>query len=129
MIKSNIKLKQIKGKCFTNFEHQEFVLKVGINVVSLYIIDRPPPNSKNNFSFSQFYSEFSDYVASLSCLPESLLLLEDFNIHCNDSNNAQVRQFLGLLQAHGLQQTASFATHTAGHCIDLMITRQNDNIL
>ena len=65
-----------------------------------------------NFSFSQFYSEFSDYVASLSCLSESLLVLGDFNIHCDDSSNAQVRQFLDLLQAHGLQQTVSFATHT-----------------
>ena len=128
VIKSNIKLKQIKEKCFTNFEHQEFVLKVVINVVRLCVIYRPPPNSKNNFSFSQFYSEFSDYVASLSCLPESLLLLGDFNIHCDDSSNAQVKQFLDLLQAHGLQQTVSFATHTGGHCIDLVITRQNDNI-
>ena len=33
-----------------------------------------------------------------------------------------------LLQAHGLQQTVSFATHTGRHSIDLVITRQNDNI-
>ena len=103
VIKFNIKLKQIKGKCFSNFEHQEFVLKVGINVVRLCVIYRPPPNSKNNFSFSQFYSEFSNYVASLSCLQESLLLFRDLNIHCDDSDNAQVKQFLDLLQAHELK--------------------------
>ena len=38
VIKSNIKLKKIKEKSFTNFEHQEFVLKVGINVVRLLYI-------------------------------------------------------------------------------------------
>ena len=110
------------------FKKKEFVLKVGINVVRLCVIYRPSPNSKNTFSFSQFYSEFSDYVVSLSCLPKSLLLLGDFNIHCDDSINVQVKQFLDLFQAHGLQQTVSFATHTGGLCIDLVITRQNDNI-
>ena len=123
VIKSDIKLKQIKRKCFTVIEHQEFVVKVEINVVGLFVIYRPPPNSKNNFSFSQLYSEFSNYVASLSCLQESLLLFGDFNIHCDDSGNAHVKQFLDLLQAHELQQTVSFATHTGEHCIDLVITR------
>ena len=102
---------------------------MGINVVGHCVIYRPPPNSKNNFFCIKFYSEFFLLCCKSFLFARApLLLLVDFNIYCDDSGNAQVKQFLDILQAHGPQQTVSFATHTGGYCIDLVITRQNDNI-
>ena len=78
------------------FYHYEPFFSTHIYTVIINLHNAWPKNT-GHFSHNGLYN---DYVASLSCLPESLLLLGDFNVHCDDSSNAQVKQFLDLLQAH-----------------------------
>ena len=53
----------------------------------------------------------------------------DFNVHMDNTLNIYADQFKDLLSAHGLIQHITAPTHRYGHCLDLMITRENTSPL
>ena len=55
---------------------------------------------------------------------EELLIVGDFNIHVDSSNN-ESKGFLDILNANGLTQHVTSPTHT----LDLVITREQSNLL
>ena len=59
---------------------------------------------------------------------EELLVVGDFNIHVDSSNN-ESKGFLDILNANGLTQHATSPTHQKGHTLDLVITREHSNLL
>ena len=56
---------------------------------------------------------------------KELLIVRDFNIHVDSSNN-ESKDFLDILNANGLTQ---HVTHQKGHTLDLVITREQSNFL
>ena len=61
--------------------------------------------------------------------PSDIILTGDFNIHMDNTSNNYANQFKDLLSAHGLIQRITGPTHRYGHCLDLMITRENTSPL
>ena len=59
---------------------------------------------------------------------EELLIVGDFNIHADSSNN-ESQGFLDILNANGLTQHVTNPTHQGGHTLDLVITREHSNLL
>ena len=59
---------------------------------------------------------------------EELLIVGDFNIHVDSSNN-ESKGFLDILNANGLTQHVTSPTHQKGHTLDLVITREQSNLL
>ena len=51
-----------------------------------------------------------------------LIIAGDFNIHVNDVDNADARQFLDAMEALGFDQLVNFCTHKSGNILDLMFT-------
>ena len=47
----------------------------------------------------------------------------------DNTSNIYANQFKDLLSAHGLIQHITAPTHRYGHCLDLMITRENTSPL
>ena len=58
-----------------------------------------------------------------------LRVLGDFNIHLDDSENADAVKFHDLLESLGLEQHVTKSTHIHGHILDLVITRKTENII
>lgn len=54
---------------------------------------------------SVFVKEFSNYVESIILSKERLLFVGDFNIHVDDANDSDARNFLDLLDSFGLHQS------------------------
>ena len=54
---------------------------------------------------------------------EELLIVGDFNIHVDSSNN-ESQGFHDILTANGLTQHVTSPTHQKGHTLDLVITRE-----
>ena len=52
---------------------------------------------------------------------QPLMIIGDFNIHVDDSNDVYAAEFLGMLASMGLMQHA--------HTLDLVIMRQFDSII
>ena len=90
-------------------------------VLTIY---RQPLSNINTF-ISEFSLLLEDFVSS----PSELLINGDFNIHVDNSLFSSASNFLACLVTFGLTQHVSFPTHTAGHTLDLLITRSSFHIL
>jgi hypothetical protein len=53
----------------------------------------------------------------------------DFNIHLDDSTNADTKFFIDRLELLGLQQHVKEPTHIQGHTLNLVITRRAESLV
>ena len=60
---------------------------------------------------------------------EQLLISGDFNIHVDNAEDTDARKLIDLLESYGLQQHVTSPTHKHDHTLDLIITRQSDQLL
>ena len=49
----------------------------------------------------------------------------DFNIHLDDLNNPDAKQFNNVCMAIGLKKVVNFATHVQDHTLDLVLHESN----
>ena len=75
---------------------------------------RPPKPHKD------FFNDFSALLTHLSSLSPNVILLGDFNIHMDNNNLLQTRDFCSCLDSFGFRQFVNFPTHTKGHTLDLI---------
>ena len=73
--------------------------------------------------------DFASYMESIILTPEPLIITGDFNIHVNNTNDSDACEFLDLLASLGLKQHVIGPTHEGGHTLDLVITRQYDQVI
>ena len=91
--------------------------------LSLLAIYHPPPSSNHRHSVNEFVTEFVNFLADkLVNFMEDLIIAGDFNIHVNDVDSVDARQFLGAMEALGFDQLVDFCTHKSGNILDLMFT-------
>ena len=121
---SYIKYKDIPTQSYMSFEVQEHVLFFYHISLRLCIIYRPP--RCKNASLGDFFKEIEEYFTVCSSCTESLLIVGDFNIHFDSPDSHDVKRFYSLLGALVLQQKVDFPTHSSGHCLDLMIVKEDD---
>ena len=67
--------------------------------------------------------EFSAFFEYLTLVPGHLLLLGNYNLHVDQSNDSDARRFMQVLNSFDLKQHVVAATHRDGHTLDLVITR------
>ena len=56
-------------------------------------------------------------------------MVGDFNFHFNVEDDPDVLKLKDILNTSNLSQFVSQPTHINGHCLDLIISRSNDNII
>ena len=96
----------------TQFELLDCIIKVNKLSTRLVVVYRPPPS----------------YLEQFVEVQEELLIVGDFNIHIDSSNN-ESQNYLDILNANGLIQHVKSSTHQKGHILDLVITREQINLL
>ena len=112
----------------TQFELLDCIIKVNKLSTRLVVVYRPPPSRKNGLKYENFAIEWSSYIEQFVEVREELLIVGDFNIHVDSSNN-ESKGFLDILNANGLTQHVTSPTHQKGHTLDLVITREQSNLL
>ena len=77
--------------------------------------------TKNGIGITKFFewSACLDYVT----IVHEIIISGDLNFQLDDPTNINVRWFSGQRDAHGLIQHVTGATHTGGHTLDVVITR------
>jgi hypothetical protein len=73
---------------------------------------------------AQFFDEFADLLERSSAYASSLMVAGDVNIHLDDTTDPMTIKFSDILESQNLVQHVSGATHNAGHCLDVFITRR-----
>ena len=94
--------------------------------VKILLVYRPPGSST-----SLFLEEFSKLLEHITAdlRHKRLLIVGDFNIHVENSNDATARQFLDLLDSFDLVQHVGEKTHANGHTLDLVISNAMDHFV
>ena len=95
-------------------------LKMTLSLLAVY---HPPPSANHRHTINEFITEFINFlVDKLVNFVGDLIIASDFNIHINDVENADARQFLDAMEALGFDQLVDFCTHKSGNILDLMFT-------
>ena len=76
-----------------------------------------------------FLVDFSAYLEGLLLCRKPFIITGDFNIHVDVPGNSDAAHFSELLASFNLQQHVDKQTHIHGHTLDLMVTRQSDDII
>ena len=112
----------------TQFELLDCIIQVNKLSTRVVVVYRPPPSCKHGLRYEDFAVEWTSYIEQFVEVQEELLIVGDFNIHVDSSNN-ESQSFLDILNANGLIQHVKSSTHQKGHILDLVITREQSNIL
>ena len=76
-----------------------------------------------------FLDQFSDFLEHSDSLPGKTLLMGDFNFHFENVENKNSRKLHDIIDMFKLTQSISEPTHNQGHLLDLVFSKQSDNIL
>lgn len=83
-------------------------------------IYRPPNNSAE-----EFLTEFDDFIANVFLKFSKIIICGDANFHLENTKQKNTIKFNELLSSYGLTQSIEETTHTAGHCLDVIISSHN----
>ena len=114
---------------FSSFECISVILEAGSFSFRFIVLYRVPPSTQNKIQKSSFLTDFGELIEQTSNLSGKLIILGDFNIHVDSCDDAEGGQFSDLLDAFGLKQHVSGSTHVRGHTLDLVISREADDII
>ena len=128
LFRENIDVSKIDEGERTSFEFLEWNLNTNSFRARLSIIYRPPYSNLHPVSLKTFFDDFASYMESIILTPEPLII-SDFNIHVNNTNDSDACEFLDLLASLGLKQHVVGPTHEGGHTLALVITRQYDQVI
>ncbi len=83
----------------------------------LFVIVYCPPGP-----YSEFLSEFSEFLSSLVLKTDRVMVIGDFNIHVDNVNDSLGSAFISLLDSVGFCQCVHEPTHYFNHTLDLVLT-------
>ena len=122
--KSTFSPTQVVSKLFTSFEHTVVKLPCvnnkSIILISIYRLQYVP--------IATFLDEFADLLEMYTVLHNSFVIAGDINIHVESEEPAS-RKFHELMDLFELKQHAVGPTHVMGHTIDVVITRNKNNLI
>lgn len=116
-MKCNVNINKYKS-----FQIMETTLCTNVGLIRLVNIYRPPYSKKARFTEAHFLKEFEDYLKCLDGKDGRNIIVGDFNIHMEKTEDTYTRQFSDLLSLYSLKQKVPIIpTHNQGGTIDLII--------
>ena len=106
------------------FECLEIELQCNGKTVTLIVVYRPEPTTQNNYQISEFFDEFTQFLAHYQTYQHEVVITGDFNFHMNKPYENRVVQFNNILEMFDLVQHVKAPTHREGNTLDLVITRK-----
>ena len=76
-----------------------------------------------------FLDEFSQFMQDLTIAKGDLVAVGDLNLHLDIHNDPGTQKFGELMTTLGLEQSVTGPTHRCGHTLDVVISRENDNLV
>lgn len=124
LFKNNLQMKKKLCDSFSSFECMDILL-LNLIKVRTFVIYRPPLSQVNGLTVSLFFAEFSQFLGHTVILPDTILILGDFNLHVNAADDVNCKRFLDPLLSFNLKQHVLCPTYNGRYTLDLMITRSD----
>ncbi|EDO28159.1 predicted protein, partial [Nematostella vectensis] len=129
IFRDSLTVEKVDGGAKTSFEFSEWLIRLPSQELRVLILYRPQTDSNGQtIPIGTFFTELSDYLETIVLCKEQLVVVGDFNIHV-DLLDGDAARFLELLECFSLQQNIAGLTHIHGHTLDLVITRQTEQII
>ena len=129
LYKSSLKVeRQNQIETFKSFQYLEVILS-NVTVTRIIIVYRLPQSKNNCVSNSLFFEDFPVLLEHLATASGKLIMLGDFNFCVDDTDNASAMKFLDILNCFNLAQHMTVPTHKDGHTFDLIITRNDEDLI
>ncbi|PIK60388.1 hypothetical protein BSL78_02686 [Apostichopus japonicus] len=117
-------------KALISFEYIELVVSAPSQIpLRLIVLYRPPKTKNKQSTTSLFLKEFPKLIESFCSEPGYVMIVGDFNFHCDDMMNRDTVSFQDLLYSANLKQHVAVPTHRGGHTLDLIISRNDDDFI
>ena len=111
-----------------SFEYMIVECRTKSDTFSIIAIYRPPYSIKHQVTISMFTDDFISFMEKTLSDSKNPIILGDFNIHINDTDNADAITFIDSMEALGLVQHVNEYIHKAGNILDLIYTFQGDGL-
>jgi hypothetical protein len=96
----------------------------------LAVIYRPTPSKQNDLNTNTFLDhEWPLFLTKYATVDNSAIIVGDLNLHLDIPDNNDTRKFTSNLDACGMHQHIQEPTYVAGHTLDVVISRETDNIV
>ncbi len=112
----------------SSFEFSEWLVQWSNKRLKLCILYHPPYSQSNPISNGTFLDEFDEYLDCTVLCDELLCIMGDFNIHMNKPQDVDQIRLSSMLKSYGLVNHVDIPTHRLGNTLDLIITRDNDEL-
>ena len=106
---------------YKTFEYTEHVLKSKQGLLRFCNIYKRPYSVKHRFTLLHFFPEFEYYLEGLVSKPGTPILLGDFNIHLECTDDINVNRFLKLIEEFSIIQNMSIDIPTHRVCSSYML--------
>ena len=97
--------------------------------VTFVIVYRPPPSKRNNLKLKLFWKDWTKFMRKFASDHTEVVILGDLNFHLDDPNASSTKKFNSILNQLNLIQHISQPTHTAGHILDVLITKPDSKLM
>ncbi len=91
-----------------------------VQSLALATVYRPPG------PYTDFLKEFADFLSDLLVNVDKALIVGDFDIHVDNTNDALGLAFTDLINSFGVKQNVTGPTHRFNHTLDLIISHGID---
>ena len=124
LYKSAYKFCKTKTKRYDTFEHLDVKSTQTARPIRIVIIYRPPTTA-----IQSFLDEFATFVNEIAVTRQDILIVGDFNLHCELNDAPGVKALNDILAENNLKQHVTEPTHMKGHMLDLVITRSSSSLV
>ena len=93
------------------------------------MVYRPPTSVRNGLRTSTFFDEWTSFIEHLSIDHNNIIIVGDVNFHLDVNSNLDARKFNDSLATCGLVQHVNEPTHQKGHTLDVVITKDSNDII
>src|SRR5271154_352768 len=123
IIKNDFYSKRLASVCYGTFEVLLVQLTSFTKTFVIATIYRSPG------ALTNFLTDLSDLLSILVAKYDDFILAGDFNIHMDIETNESCKKLTELFNNFGLRQHVNLPTHTGGHILDLVISRDNTRLV
>ena len=106
----------------TSYELMEVLIKQNHHCLSLFVVYCPEVRAA-------FHDDFGDLLTGIAASPSKALIVGDFNIHWDTEDDPDAKRLRSTLDEAACVQHVNWPTHVAGHTLDLIISREKDNVV
>lgn len=113
-----------------SFEHIDCRLETNNISVRLAVVYRPPPSKVNSYNTNIFLDHrWPKYLSEDATTDMETVIVGGVNFRLDRSNDRDTMKCNNTLQLCGMQQFVREPTHVRGHTLDVVISRDDSNIV